>query len=103
MSSTNGTANGRLKDGKNGSASPQASGAPEARDRSTGKFLLGNPGGPGRPRNPWTRCLTRRRQLLLATVTDEAFVEVINGVVGKARAGDVAAARLILEFCCGKV
>jgi hypothetical protein len=86
---------GRLKNGANGK--PAAD-----RDAATGQFLKGNKGGPGRPRNPWTRILVRRRAVLLATIDDDHFAGLIKRLWDNAMGGDMAAARLILEFCCGK-
>jgi hypothetical protein len=120
----NGHANGaavsdRLTTAKNGAAEPPAQDAgdtvvaahndapatPQAdggRDPASGKFTRGNPGGPGRPRNPWTRELARRRKLLLATFSEEFFCKLVHRLFEFAMAGNMAAAWLLLVYALGR-
>src|SRR5262249_32268302 len=83
-------------------AGPPAEQPTEGCDQATGKFLAGNKGGPGRPRNPWTRELARRRQVLLLTLNDKAFCQLVDALHAGAWAGDMAAAKLPLSYALGK-
>jgi len=64
-----------------------------------GQFLPGNKGGPG---NPAAAAVARFRQSMLEAVTVEELREVVRSVLEQALAGDIQAAKLILERCCGR-
>lgn len=64
-----------------------------------GKFKLGNPGGPG---NPHMRRVHEIRNKLMSCVTDEDLEEIAAALIAKAKAGDVIAAREILDRIMGK-
>ena len=66
---------------------------------SNGRFAKGNAGGPG---NPYARRVARLRGLLLDAVTDEDLKAIVAALVGKARAGDLAAAREVLTRTIGR-
>ena len=66
---------------------------------SLGQFVVGNKGGPG---NPAAAAVARNRQALLEAVTVEELREVVRSVLEQALAGDIQAAKLILERCCGR-
>ena len=63
-----------------------------------GRFIAGNPGGPG---NPLAARVGRLRAALLEAVTPEDIQSVVRRLVEEAREGDVAAARLVLERVLG--
>lgn len=64
-----------------------------------GRFSKGNPGGPG---NPFARRVARLRSVLLDAVTETDLAEVVAGLLGAAKAGDAAAARLVLSYTVGQ-
>jgi len=66
---------------------------------SLGQFVVGNKGGPG---NPAAAAVARFRQSMLEAVTVEELREVVRSVLEQALAGDIQAAKLILERCCGR-
>ena len=77
---------------RNGSASANGHDA-------KGRFAKGNAGGPG---NPFGRKLAANRAAILEAVTPED-VRLIMGVLReKALAGDLAAAKLVLQYAVGK-
>ena len=82
------------------SISPHDPVAPESADRAPkGRFALGNKGGPG---NPFARQVAEIRKLLLNTVPGERLAKIVLALVEKAEAGDVAAAKLVLQYTVGK-
>ncbi len=64
-----------------------------------GRFAAGNPGGPG---NPFAAQAARLRSALFQAVTPEDLAAVIRALVGKAKEGNVAAARELLDRLLGK-
>lgn len=73
---------------------------------SDGRFLPGNPGGPGARRG--TRkldfvAIVRRHARATGIDLRAAVGEVFDALLGQARAGDVQAARLLLDRLCGPV
>ena len=69
-------------------------------DRAAGgRFAPGNSGGPG---NPFALRTARLRAALYEAVTREDLVAVIQALVQKAREGNVAAARELLDRLLGK-
>lgn len=77
-------------------AEPSANGG--YRD-SAGRFLKGNPGGPG---NPFARKVAALRSALLAALTEEDVRRLARRLMADADAGDVAAARLLFLYAIGK-
>ena len=73
--------------------------APNGHRDGSGRFLPGNPGGPG---NPLARQIGRLRSALHEALTVEDMGRVVRAMLQKAQAGDVAAARLCLEYALGK-
>ena len=63
-----------------------------------GRFLPGNPGGRG---NPHARKVGKLRSAMLAAVSQSDMRAIIKRLVQDAKAGDAAAARLILDRCLG--
>lgn len=70
----------------------------DGRDRN-GRFTSGNPGGPG---NPHGGQIARLRAALIHAVSEDDVRAIIGKLVEKAKAGDTAAAKVVLERCLGK-
>lgn len=66
---------------------------------STGRFITGNPGGPG---NPHAGRVARLRARLLSAVGEGDIDDLVSAMLERARGGDIAAARLLLEYTIGK-
>src|SRR5437773_3339300 len=64
-----------------------------------GRFRKGNPGGPG---NPFARKVAALRQALLDSVSEQDLKDVVEVLKLKARQGDTAAIKLLLQYCVGK-
>ena len=64
-----------------------------------GQFVIGNRGGPG---NPHAASLAKNRAALLAAVSEDDLREILRAMIDAAIAGDVAAAKLVLERVCGR-
>lgn len=71
----------------------------EGRD-ANGRFVKGNAGGPG---NPFARRVAQLRAVLMESVTDEDMRDVVQTLVTLAKAGDVAAIKLLFERLLGRV
>jgi hypothetical protein len=72
--------------------------ATEGRE-ANGRFASGNPGGPG---NPHARQLAEYKKAMLAVVSIERLNRILDAIAKKAEDGDVAAAKLILQYTLGK-
>jgi hypothetical protein len=90
----NGATNGHAGNGK---AAP-APGGSDRRDAG-GRFTTGNPGGPG---NPFARHVAQLRSIMLNAVTADDLRAIIGKLLERAKAGDVAAAKLLLAYVLGK-
>ena len=66
---------------------------------ASGRFAKGNAGGPG---NPHAKRVTALRNALLAAVTEADIKAVAAALVARAKAGEVAAAREVLDRLIGK-
>lgn len=64
-----------------------------------GRFVKGNPGGPG---NPLAKKVMKLRSALLDAVTKEDLIGVVNALVGKAKEGDTAAAKILFDRLLGR-
>lgn len=64
-----------------------------------GQFAKGNAGGPG---NPYARRVVRLRSLMLEAVSEDDLREIIAALVVRAKSGDLAAAREVLNRLAGK-
>ena len=80
------------------SSSPSPNGRNGPRD-AKGRFGVGNPGGPG---NPYAKQVGRIRSLILETVTEEDLRAIVAGLVDRAKAGDMAAARELFNRLVGR-
>jgi hypothetical protein len=63
-----------------------------------GRFARGNKGGPG---NPYARRSAAARRAFTDTVSDEDLVEIARALTQKAKAGDIAAAKVVLAYVVG--
>ena len=71
-----------------------------ANDRDVhGRFLPGWKGGPG---NPHVRRTAQIRELLLQAVSDDDLRKIVKALVEKGKAGDVMAAREVLDRLVGR-
>jgi hypothetical protein len=86
-------------DHADGSAKPDGGAAPQTGRRPDGRFCKGNPGGPG---NPFAREVAALRQEFLKAVTGEDVSGIARAMIQKAKEGDVAAAKLVLQYTLGK-
>ncbi len=66
---------------------------------AAGRFLPGNKAATG---NPHAKRIARLRSKLLATIRPADLAAVVKSMLDKARDGDVAAARLLLEYSLGR-
>jgi hypothetical protein len=64
-----------------------------------GRFTLGNPGGPG---SPHVGKVAKLRAALFATVSAKDLRKIIRGLVKAAVEGDIAAAKMILQWTLGE-
>jgi hypothetical protein len=53
-------------------------------------------------RRPNENTATKFRRLLTESVSDEDFRAVISALVSAAKGGDLGAAKLLIDRCCGK-
>lgn len=77
---------------------PFGDGKPPQRT-ANGQFAKGNVGGPG---NPHARRTAQLRKAFTAAVTPERLQELGDSLMGRAIAGDVAAAKLVLAYTLGR-
>jgi hypothetical protein len=71
---------------------------PNGRD-TCGRFAAGNHFGKG---NPLANEVYSRRQAFYAAVSEADLVEILHAVVARAKGGDLAAARLVIEATVGR-
>ncbi len=98
--------NGQAKSGRksrvdnNGHASGAAD-APKQQDgrEGGGRFAVGNGGGPG---NPYARQVAAYRRAVHRAVSEEDMEEITRAVKARAKAGDMAAARLLYAYTAGR-
>lgn len=72
--------------------------SPSPRD-ARGRFASGNRGGPG---NPFGRRLAAMREAVQRAVTVEDIEQLMQVLLAKALTGDLAAAKLVLQYAVGK-
>ena len=73
--------------------------APKPGHEANGRFAKGNADGPG---NPFGRRVAELRQVILDALTDAELIAVTRSMIERAKKGDVAAARLLLQYSLGK-
>ena len=67
-------------------------------DVGVGRFLPGNSGGPGNP-HAWQ--VARLRSTLLRSVSQNEMRQIVKKLVAMSVAGDLAAAKLLLDYTLG--
>ena len=72
---------------------------PHSEHDARGRFAKGNKGGPG---NPFNRQVAALRQVLLQRVSTDDIAAVVDQLLLKAKAGELAAIRLLLSYTVGK-
>jgi hypothetical protein len=82
-----------------GGEQPSTNGANGGREAGTGRFLPGNAGGPG---NPFARRTAQLRAVLFEEVSDADLRAIVRAMVQAAKAGDLTAAREVLDRVIGK-
>jgi hypothetical protein len=73
--------------------------APTSGRGPDGRFCKGNAGGPG---NPYTRKVAAMRQEFMAAATKEDIAAIARALIAKAKEGDVAAAKVVLQYTVGR-
>lgn len=71
---------------------------PNGRD-ARGRFMEGNPGGPG---NPHAAQVGRLRSALLDAVTEDDMRQIVAALVEKAKGGSIQAARVLFDRVLGQ-
>jgi len=64
-----------------------------------GRFVRGNPGGPG---NPYARQVAALRKAILNRLTEQDLLAITEALLAKAKEGSVGAAKLLLAYALGK-
>ncbi len=77
---------------------PSTNGANGARG-ANGRFAKGNAGGPG---NPHARRVAQIRSIILEAVSEEDLRAIVAALVQRAKEGDIAATRELLDRLAGK-
>ena len=72
---------------------------PEAGRDAKGRFTKNNPGGPG---NPFARQVAALRQEFLKAASKEDMAEIARVMIAKAKEGDAAAAKIVLQYTLGR-
>jgi hypothetical protein len=73
--------------------------SPYSGQDAKGRYLKGNPGGPG---NPYARRTAALRHAILDVVTPDEIRALAGRLLELAREGDLAAAKLVLSYAVGK-
>jgi hypothetical protein len=66
---------------------------------ASGRFVKGNPGGPGNPHN---KQIAGLRQALLRTVTPDDIETIVRSLIDLAREGNLPAIKMFLAYFIGK-
>ena len=74
--------------------------ATNGRDQSSGRFLPGNRGGPGRPRGLDFRRVVAEQAEAAGVGLEGALWAVFQAILRRAKSGDVQAAKLLLDRVC---
>ena len=77
---------------------PSPNGGNGKRD-AQGRFTKGNAGGPG---NPYGKRVARLRSMILEAVSDDDLRAVVAALLERARAGDLAAIKLLFDRVLGR-
>jgi hypothetical protein len=89
----------KLHEDASGNKAERPAGAKDSHRDAQGRFIGGNPGGPG---NPFARQVAEMRRALLSCVTYEEMRIIGGQLVVKAKMGDLAAIKLLFQYVIGK-
>jgi len=78
---------------------PQAQARPQVQRDANGRFAIGNDGGPG---NPFARQTAALHSAFLQRATPEDMKAIADKLIEQAKAGNVVAAKLVLQYTIGK-
>src|SRR6516164_10349452 len=78
---------------------PQAPPGPQVQRDANGRFAIGNDGGPG---NPFARQTAALHSAFLQRATPEDMKAIADKLIEQAKAGNVVAAKLVLQYTIGK-
>ena len=78
---------------------PRVDGLPVGRDAESGRFLPGNRLGHG---SPLAGKAAKLRAALFKAVGRDDITEILRALIGKAKAGDTVAARIVLAYTLGE-
>jgi len=78
---------------------PRVDGLPAGRDPESGRFLPGNHLGRG---SPLAGKAAKLRAALFKAVGRGDITEILRALIGKAKAGDTVAARIVLAYTLGE-
>jgi hypothetical protein len=78
---------------------PRGDGPPAGRDMESGRFLPGNRLGRG---SPLAGKAAKLRAALFKAVGQSDITEILRALIGKAKAGDTVAARIVLAYTLGE-
>jgi hypothetical protein len=73
--------------------------APTSNHDASGRFVRGNRGGPG---NPLGGRIGEMRQIIVDALTNDAVRKLADAMIERAQDGNVAAARLLLQYALGR-
>jgi len=78
---------------------PQAQARPQVQRDANGRFAIGNDGGPG---NPFARQTAALHSAFVQRATPEDMKAIADKLIEQAKAGNVVAAKLVLQYTIGK-
>ena len=78
---------------------PQAQARPQVKRDANGRFAIGNDGGPG---NPFARQTAALHSAFLQRATPQDMKAIADKLFEQAKAGNVVAAKLVLQYTIGK-
>ena len=78
---------------------PQAQARPQVKRDANGRFAIGNDGGPG---NPFARQTAALHSAFLQRATPQDMKAIADKLIEQAKAGNVVAAKLVLQYTIGK-
>jgi hypothetical protein len=84
---------------REGLDTPPAEATPSAGRDGKGRFVKGNPDGPG---NPFARQVAKLRAALVDCVTEEDMLHIAEELLVQAKLGKLAAIKLLFQYVLGK-
>ncbi len=84
---------------KKAKAKDASPGEPKKDRDAKGKFVKGNPGGPG---NPYARKIAALRQSLIKHLGPRELYEIVRLLVGQAMCGNIESTKVLFQYVIGK-